>query len=260
MQTITRLIEIMKLLRDPDKGCPWDREQTPDSILPYTLEEAYELADAIECGDADDQREELGDLLFHLVFYSQIAAEARAFEFADVVDGLIAKLERRHPHVFRGAKIDSVSAQSLFWERTKAGERRAEGKGLLDDLPRSLPAMRRALNLQKRAASVGFDWDRPEPVLDKLDEEIRELRDALREGAEGAVLEGEIGDILFAAINCARHIGVDPELALRCSNEKFSRRFAFIERELAARGKALEQSTLEEMEGIWQAAKHEETD
>lgn len=258
MQAITRLIEMMKALREPDTGCPWDREQTAVSILPHTLEEAYELADAIERGDAGNQREELGDLLFHIVFYCQLAAEAQSFEFADVVSGLIGKLERRHPHVFGDARIESAAAQSLFWERLKAGERRTEGKGLLDDLPRNLPAMRLALNLQKRAASVGFDWDRPEPVLEKLDEEIRELRDALRAGAEVAAREGEIGDILFAAINCARHVGVDPELALRRSNEKFVRRFAFIEGELAARGKTLDQATLEEMEQIWQAAKRED--
>ena len=260
MQAIARLIEIMKALRDRDSGCPWDREQTAGSILPFTLEEAYELADAIERGDADNQREELGDLLFHIVFYCQIAAEARAFEFADVVNGLVAKLERRHPHVFGGAKIDSAAAHSQVWERAKADERRSEGKGLLHDLPRSLPAMRRALNLQKRAASVGFDWPSPEPVLEKLDEEIRELRDAQRTGAGRALIEEEIGDILFAAINCARHLGVDPESALRRCNGKFVRRFAFIERELAVRGKILEQATLEEMEEIWQTAKREETD
>ena len=258
MQTISRLIELMKTLRDPERGCPWDREQTARSILPHTLEEAYELADAIEREDLRGQCEELGDLLFHVVFYSQIASEARAFEFTDVVEQVVDKLRHRHPHVFGEAKIETAAEQSRAWERLKAGERRAAGKGILADVPQSLPAMRRALKMQERAARAGFDWDRPEPVLEKLEEEIAELREARRAGADAAVLESELGDILFAAVNCARHLGVDPELALRSSNEKFMRRFSRIESELAARGKTPEQATLEEMEQIWQDAKHDD--
>lgn len=262
MQAVTRLIQIMKALRDPDQGCPWDREQTIASILPYTLEEVYELADAIDRNDVRGQCEELGDLLFHIVFYSQLAAEAGAYGFTDVVDRVVEKLERRHPHVFGTATIDSAAQQCLAWERLKAAERCESGavKGLLEDIPRQLPALFRALKLQKRAASVGFDWPEAEPVLGKLEEEIKELREALRLGTGTDALADEIGDILFSAVNCARHAGVDPENALRRSNRKFERRFARIEKELAARGKTLDQATLEEMERIWQAAKRQPGD
>lgn len=260
MQAVTRLIEIMKRLRDPESGCPWDREQTLLSIVPFTLEEAHELADAIERGDTAGVREELGDLLFHIVFYARIAEESGAFSFGDIAAAAAAKLEARHPHVFgRAAPISSAAEQAAAWERHKAGERsglRSGDKGrYLDGIPRRVPALTRAFKLQKRAAAVGFDWDRVDGVLDKLAEELDELREALGRGAPAGQLAAELGDILFAGINCARHIGVDPELALRSTNRKFEERFAYMEDELAARGRSLGEASLDEMEAIWQAAK-----
>jgi len=258
MRTLSRLIEIMKQLRDPEAGCPWDREQTIPSILPYTLEEVYELADAIERNDYPAIRDELGDLLFHLVIYARMAEEAGRFDFDAVAGGIVAKLERRHPHVFADAHVDSAAAQSVAWEKLKAEERRAGGTGarFLDGISAAMPAMLRALKLQKRAATVGFDWTEPGPVLDKVGEELEEIRSAMVAGAPAPVIAGEVGDLLFAVINCARHLGVDPELALRSTNTKFERRFDAIEAELKARGRSLEQASLEEMEVLWQAAKN----
>ncbi len=258
MRGLTRLIEIMKQLRDPESGCPWDREQTIPSILPYTLEEVYELADAIERDDSTAIRDELGDLLFHLVFYARMAEESGRFDFDAVAEGVVAKLERRHPHVFGDARVDSAAAQSVAWEKLKAGERRAAGAEprFLAGVGTAMPAMLRAHKLQKRAASVGFDWTEPGPVLAKVEEELGEIKAAMAAGSPAQVIAGEVGDLLFAVINCARHLGVDPELALRSTNSKFEQRFDAIEAELKARGQSLEQATLEEMEVLWQAAKH----
>lgn len=258
MRNITRLVEVMRRLRDPETGCPWDREQNIASILPYTLEEAYELADAIERNDVPGIQGELGDLLFHLVFYARIAEEEGRFDLEAVAGGIVAKLERRHPHVFGDAGVMADSAaQSVAWERLKAAERReAGGDGrFLDGISAAMPALIRAHKLQKRAATVGFDWNAPEPVLAKVEEEVGEIRAALAAGAGQEELAGELGDLLFAVINCARHLGVDPELALRSTNRKFEQRFGAIEAALQARGRSLEDATLEEMEELWQAAK-----
>jgi MazG family protein len=256
MHSVIRLVEIMKRLRDPDRGCPWDREQSIATILPYTLEEVYELADAIERGDMAGIRGELGDLLFHLVFYARMAEEAGQFDLEAVAAEIAAKLERRHPHVFGAAQVADAAAQSVAWERLKSEERRAAGGGrFLDGISSAMPALIRAHKLQKRAAAVGFDWNAPEPVLAKLEEEIAEIRAALAERAPRDVLAGEVGDLLFAAVNCARHLGVDPELALRATNRKFEDRFGAVEAALAARGRTLADATLEEMEALWQAAK-----
>ena len=257
MRALSRLIEIMKQLRDPEAGCPWDREQTIPSILPYTLEEVYELADAIERDDFPAIRDELGDLLFHLVFYARMAEESGRFDFDAVAEGIVAKLERRHPHVFGDARVQSAAAQSVAWEKLKAEERRAGGTEprFLEGISTVMPAMLRAFKLQKRAATVGFDWAEPGPVLAKVEEELAEIRAAMVAGAPERVIAGEVGDLLFAVINCARHLGVDPELALRSTNSKFEQRFDAIEAALKARGQTLEQATLAEMEALWQAAK-----
>jgi MazG family protein len=258
MPALSRLIEIMKQLRDPEGGCPWDREQTIPSILPYTLEEVYELADAIERDDFSAIRDELGDLLFHLVFYARMAEESGRFDFEAVAAGIVAKLERRHPHVFGDARVDSAAAQSVAWEKLKAEERRVAGTEprFLEGISAAMPAMLRAHKLQKRAATVGFDWTEPGPVLAKVEEELGEIKAAMVAGAPAPVIAGEVGDLLFAVINCARHLGVDPELALRSTNSKFEQRFHAIEAELKARGQSLEQATLAEMETLWQSAKN----
>lgn len=257
MHSVIRLVEIMKQLRDPASGCPWDREQSLPTILPYTLEEVYELADAIERNDLPGIRGELGDLLFHLVFYARIAEEAGHFDLEAVAGEIVAKLERRHPHVFGDAEVADAAAQSVAWERLKAEERRAAGgaERFLDGISTAMPALIRAHKLQKRAATVGFDWNAPEPVLAKVEEEVAEIRAALAAGAPREELAGEVGDLLFAVINCARHLGVDPELALRGTNRKFEARFGAIEAGLKARGRSLGEATLEEMEALWQAAK-----
>ena len=260
MRAFSRLIEIVKQLRDPEAGCPWDREQTIPSILPYTLEEVYELADAIERNDVPGIRDELGDLLFHLVFYARMAEESGQFDFEAVAAGIVAKLERRHPHVFGAAQVDNAAAQSVAWEKQKAEERRTSGDDarFLDGISAAMPAMLRAHKLQKRAATVGFDWAEPGPVLAKVEEELGEIKAAMRAGAPAQVVAGEVGDLLFAVINCARHLGVDPELALRSTNSKFEQRFGVIEAKLKARGQALGQATLDEMDVLWQAAKQQD--
>ena len=258
METVNRLIEIMKRLRDPVSGCPWDREQTLESILPHTIEEVHELADAIQAGRRDHIVEELGDLLFHIVFYARIAEESGNFTLADIAASAGEKLLRRHPHIFGDAgPVASARDQSREWEKHKAAERAGAGRpaGLLDGIPAGLPALLRAHKLQRRAATAGFDWTRVEDVLAKLDEELGELRDALDRGAGKQELESETGDILFAAINCARHLDVDPELALRGTNKRFEQRFAWIEAALTARGKSVFDASLEEMEALWQQAK-----
>jgi ATP diphosphatase len=260
---IVRLLEIMARLRDPAEGCPWDRVQTNESIASYTIEEAYEVAEAIGEGDTAALRDELGDLLFQVVFYAQIAAEAGEFTFADVVDGIADKMVRRHPHVFAGATVADADAQIHAWETDKKKERearartRGEAPSALDGVPAALPALARALKLQKRAAQLGFDWPDAAGAYGKLREEVSELA-AATEGADPEAVAAELGDVLFSWVNVARFHGVDPESALRGANAKFIRRFRHIEAALAAEGRAPESATLEEMEALWQQAKAEE--
>ncbi|MFT3808597.1 MAG: nucleoside triphosphate pyrophosphohydrolase [Micropepsaceae bacterium] len=254
---IADLLALMARLRAPD-GCPWDREQNFATIAPYTVEEAYEVSDAIERGDMAALKDELGDLLFQVVFHAQMADEAGEFSFADVVGAIQDKMVRRHPHVFGDAGPRSSAEQTEDWERIKARERAARPApdgGLLSDVPRTLPALPRALKLTKRAATVGFDWPDASHVFAKLDEEVGELKSALAEGAPPAKLQDELGDVLFVVANLARKLGVDPEAALAGTNLKFFRRFEKIEQALAAKGKTPSQSSLEEMDAIWTASK-----
>jgi ATP diphosphatase len=257
---IAALLDIMRALRDPNGGCPWDREQDFASIAPYTIEEAYEVAGAIEGGNWPELKEELGDLLFQVVFHARMAEEKKLFDFADVVAAICAKMLRRHPHVFGpGAAVETSEAQSVAWEEHKKRERAAkvaDGGSLLDGVPRALPALLRAVKLQKRAASTGFDWDNAAKVVEKIAEEAQEIVEACDTAPDK--LEEEVGDLLFAVANLARHLKVDPENALRAANTKFMRRFKVIEGELAKRGKMPEQASLDEMEAIWQAAKRAE--
>ncbi len=264
---IARLLEVMAALRDPERGCPWDRAQTFETVAPYTIEEAYEVADAIERGDLDEGlREELGDLLFQVVFHARMAEEQGRFAFGDVVAAIADKLVRRHPHVFGGAEVRDAEAQRLAWEAHKAAERearaRAEGRApsALDGVSPALPALTRAVKLQRRAARVGFDWASPEPVLAKVKEEVAELEHEMRSGAARERLEHEIGDLIMACANLARHLGVDPETAVRKANARFERRFRAVEAALAARGRRPEEATLEEMDALWNEAKAAEGD
>jgi len=260
---LEELLQLMARLRDPVSGCPWDVKQTFQTIVPSTLEECYELADAIEHEDYAHVREELGDVLFQVVFYSQMASERNLFRFGDVVHGLVEKLLRRHPHVFADGTLEGRAPQTDIdeagvkrrWEEIKAQERAQKTHhGVLDDVPLALPAVVRSQKLQKRAAMVGFDWPAVAPVLAKLHEEIGEIEQAVAAGDADAT-EDEVGDLLFAAINLARHLHVDAETALRRSNQKFERRFRFIEQELAVGGSSPTEATLEEMDALWNAAK-----
>jgi len=258
---IERLRGIMARLRDPEGGCPWDVAQTFATIAPYTIEEAYEVADAIERGDMRELKSELGDLLFQTVFHTRMAEEAGLFTFDDVANAMSDKLERRHPHVFppaggelEAAKTDAWS-QKARWEDIKAIERAAKAQhGALDDVPVGLPALARAAKLTKRAARVGFDWPSTDEVFDKLHEEVAELRAEIAAGDLDKA-RGEVGDLLFVVANLARKLEVEPEDALRATNAKFVRRFGFIEAELAKDGRTAEQSDLAEMDVLWNAAK-----
>jgi MazG family protein len=258
---IERLLRVMARLRDPDGGCPWDLEQSFATIAPYTIEEAYEVADAIGRGDMAELEGELGDLLLEVVYHAQMAKEAGQFDFDAVADGIAAKMVRRHPHVFGDDRVAGAAAQARAWEATKAAERqqkaaaRGARHGLLDDVPLALPALVRAQKLQRRAARVGFDWPELAPVLAKVEEELDEVRAEIGAGAAADRLAGELGDLLFAVVNLARHLGVDGEAALRATNAKFERRFAAIERSLAGDGRRLEDASLDEMEVLWQRAK-----
>jgi len=259
--SIARLLEIMRALRDPANGCPWDLEQDFATIAPYTIEEAYEVAGAIEDADWPALKDELGDLLFQVIFHARMAEEKSLFDFNDVVGAITDKMIRRHPHVFGArAGIDTAEAQTLAWEEHKKNERAEKTHGLLDDVPRALPALLRAVKLQKRAASVGFDWDSAPKVVEKIAEEAREIVEAQSAGAGAGKLEEELGDLLVAVAPLARHLKIEPETALRSANAKFVRRFAFIEKGLAARGKKPSDATLDEMEALWQEAKAGEND
>lgn len=260
LSPIERLLAIMARLRDPNSGCPWDVAQNFASIAPYTIEEAYEVADAIDRGDMTALREELGDLLFQVVFHAQMAAEAGAFDFQAVTTGLAEKMIARHPHVFGAAEQrPNARAQTQAWETQKAQERARKAGGIgapsaLDDVPVNLPALARAQKIQRRASRVGFDWGAPGPALDKVDEEIREVRQALAETSSDAIAE-ELGDLLFAVVNVARLVEVDAETALRSATRKFDRRFRAVEATLAAAGRRPEDATLAEMDAIWDAVK-----
>ncbi|HWX82537.1 MAG TPA: nucleoside triphosphate pyrophosphohydrolase [Xanthobacteraceae bacterium] len=254
---IGRLIDIMAALRTPKTGCPWDLEQNFTTIAPYTIEEAYEVADAIARDDLADLKEELGDLLLQVVFHARMAQEQGAFAFGDVVEAITAKLIRRHPHVFGEEGSQTPHAVEGIWERIKAQEKAARGKpqqaGALSGVPAALPALTRALKLQDKASKVGFDWNDPRAVLHKIREEADEIEAAL--DGEVTSAAGEVGDLLFAAVNLARHLRADPEALLRQTNRKFERRFAAIEQALAAKGKAPQDATLAEMDALWDAAK-----
>jgi tetrapyrrole methylase family protein/MazG family protein/ATP diphosphatase len=258
MSSITRLLQIMARLRDPKRGCPWDLEQTSRTIAPYTIEEAYEVADAIERDDSDALRDELGDLLFQVVFHSQMASERGGFAFDDVVAAICDKLERRHPHVFGAARIESARAQTVAWEEQKRLERERAGAGVLEDVPMALPALTRANKLGKRAAQVGFEWPDVAGALDKLDEEIGELRQEVAARADEAEITNELGDVLFCVVNVCRYLGIDPESALRGANAKFERRFGYVERRLREQGRSPDTATLEEMDKLWDEGKAQE--
>ncbi|MDO9337430.1 MAG: nucleoside triphosphate pyrophosphohydrolase [Caulobacter sp.] len=252
---IDRLLAIMAALRTPETGCAWDLEQTFATIAPYTVEEAYEVADAIERGDRRDLKEELGDLLFQVVFHSRMAEEEGAFAFDDVADAIVDKMLRRHPHVFGAAGERSAGEQVQAWEVMKAGERAAKAKtGVLDDVPTGLPGLTRAVKLTKRAARVGFDWPSPAEVIAKLHEELDELQVEIEAGDQDK-MRAEMGDLLFVVANLARKLDVEPEDAIRATNAKFARRFAFIEARLAEDGRTPDQSDLAEMDGLWNDAK-----
>jgi MazG family protein len=250
--SVVRLLDIMRTLRDPVRGCPWDIEQTFATIAPYTIEEAYEVADAIQRGAMGDLKEELGDLLFQVVFHARMAEEAGDFDFVEVVETLSAKMIERHPHVFADGAARTSEAQTLAWEAMKADKRAARGAGLLDDVPLALPALMRAEKLTRRAARINFDWRTPDDVLVKLEEELGELAAARAVEDEANVAE-EVGDVLFVMANLARKLGVDPEEALRQANAKFERRFAHVER--GAAGRTL---PLESLEALWVEAKRGE--
>ncbi len=256
---MARLVAIMARLRDPQTGCPWDVEQTFATIAPYTIEEAYEVADAIERGAWGELKGELGDLLFQSVFHARMAEEAGLFSFDEVVRAICDKMVARHPHVFGDESRDkSAAQQTLDWERMKAAERAARAEtGVLDGVAPGLPALLRAMKLQNRAARVGFDWPSTGEVLDKLVEEARELVEA-RDRLTPAEQAEEMGDLLFVMANLARHLRIDPEAALRAANAKFIRRFRFIEAALAGQGRRPEDSDLAEMDALWTAAKRVE--
>jgi len=258
MNSITALLKIMETLRDPHKGCPWDREQTHSTILPHTIEEVYEIAEAIQSGNTGHFKDELGDLLFQIIFYCQIATENDDFDFNDVVINLNDKLTRRHPHVFADAEIKTTSDLSRSWEQIKREERLAAGKndeGLLDSISAALPALIHANKLQKKAATVGFDWSETEPVIDKVKEELAEINEEIVKIDNQEKIAEEVGDLLFACVNLARHLNVDAETALMSANRKFRQRFSYIQTSLEDQGKTLEDASLDEMEALWEEAK-----
>ncbi|TDB59045.1 nucleoside triphosphate pyrophosphohydrolase [Photorhabdus khanii] len=254
---IERLLGIMAQLRHPQQGCPWDKEQTFKTIAPYTLEETYEVIDAIERGDFSDLKEELGDLLFQVVFYAEMGKEQRLFDFDDICNAISDKLERRHPHIFESQQNIRSDVAISGWEKRKAQERAQKDlHSVLDDIPASLPALMKAYKMQKRCASVGFDWDTLGPVLDKVYEEIDEVMEEARQAVvDERHLEEEMGDLLFAVVNLSRHLGYKPEIALQKACNKFEHRFKGVEKLILDKGQTLEAATLEEMEQMWQQVK-----
>ncbi|MFK5914243.1 MAG: nucleoside triphosphate pyrophosphohydrolase [Woeseiaceae bacterium] len=267
MQSIQQLLEIMRALRDPDSGCPWDLEQNFQSLIPYTLEEAHEVADAIERKDLNDIKDELGDLLFQIVFYSQLANEQQAFDFNDVVQSISDKLTRRHPHVFAGAHVENVAEQTKEWKKIKQQEREQKGindsnLSVLDDVSRHFPSIMRAVELQKRAAKEGFDWNDIEDVVAKVHEEITEVEVELEQGNE-ARLEDELGDLFFACINLSRHAGmkytsINTEQCIRKANLKFERRFKEVEKLVIAKNLIMKEMSVDALEKLWQDVKQTE--
>jgi len=262
MTQIDRLLGIMKRLRDPENGCPWDKEQTFATIAPYTLEETYEVLDAISREDFDDLRGELGDLLFQVVFYAQMAQEEGRFDFNDICAAISDKLERRHPHIFGDATAGNSTEVLARWEQIKHEERTEKAQhSALDDIPHTFPALMRAHKIQKRCATVGFDWNSIGPVLDKVYEEIDEVMDEAKQAVvDQARVEEEMGDLLFATVNLSRHLGVKAEVALQKANLKFERRFREVERIVASRGLTMTGVDLETMEEVWQQVKRQESD
>ncbi|MEM8688190.1 MAG: nucleoside triphosphate pyrophosphohydrolase [Pseudomonadota bacterium] len=258
LRKLETLRQIMSALRDRETGCPWDVEQDFASIAPYTIEEAYEVADAIGRGNLDDLCEELGDLLLQVIYHSQMASEEGAFSLDEVIEGISTKMVRRHPHVFGDEQTRKAGVAKGFWEKIKASEKQARGEresvSILNDVPLPLPALTRAEKLQKRAARAGFDWPDPSGAHGKVKEELAELEQAVHGGGREQMSE-EFGDLLFSMVNLARHHGIDPEEALRRANFKFTGRFQHIERQLAARGSSPETATLEEMDALWDEAK-----
>ncbi len=249
-----QLLQIMKQLRNPDGGCPWDLEQDFASIAPYTIEEAYEVADAIERGNLEDLRDELGDLLLQVVFHAQMADEAGEFDFSDVARGISEKLVRRHPGVFSDLEVSTAEQQLETWDQVKREERKGKGMtSVLDDIPRGMAEFQRSVKLQKRAGDVGFEWATAEPVLDKFEEELDEIRAAMKSGVQQDIKD-ELGDLLFVAANLARQLNIDPAAALRHANNKFENRFRAMET-LAGGPQALEELELPEMESLWQKIK-----
>ncbi len=257
---LQRLLAIMQQLRDPIHGCPWDKQQTFDSIVPYTLEEAYEVLDAIARKDFPDLQEELGDLLFQVVFYAQMANEQQLFDFTDVCNSICHKLERRHPHIFAGSDRADISEINQHWEQLKQQERQQKSlTSALDDIPRAMPALMRAHKIQKRCSNVGFDWNETGPVLDKVYEEIEEvMEEANRPQINPQRLEEEIGDLLFATVNLSRHLGSKAEIALQKANDKFEKRFRQVEQIIASQGLTMPQASLQQMEDAWQQVKAQE--
>ena len=265
MQSMQQLLDVMRALRNPDSGCPWDLEQNFQSLIPYTLEEAYEVADAIERNNLDDIKSELGDLLFQIVFYSQLAEEQQAFDFNDVAQAISEKLTRRHPHVFAGANVKDAETQTKEWEKIKQQERKARAEqgsislSHLDDVSRTLPSLMRTEKLQKRAAKEGFDWPNIEGVVAKVYEELNEVRQELdADVQEKEKIEDEMGDLFFSCINLSRHAGVDAEQCLRKANLKFERRFRALEQIAKDKDLQINEMTTYELEGLWREVKKQE--